>query len=350
MNSLVGHLVMRFAAHPENLATEALGYILRNSRTARLAFIMHLSEFVSGLPADLVFRSQASEDNAIPDLIGIDENGALRVIIEIKFWAGLTDNQPSTYVKRLIPEHAGLVVFIAPEARLLTLWPELLRRCGYEPRLQGRPALENERFSLHLSQQHLLAMTSWRALVGVLDVRLAATGEDGIRADLHQLAGLCDRMDSDAFLPIRSEEFSPLIGRRVVQYCALINDVVAQLTSEGVANTKDLRPSSTAGRWGRYIRLRGNGCLFCFFAHAWANYRETPLWLFVQDHNWHTTPDIRAALHVFEREVPPRLIIDPEDQLLIPLFLPTGVDRNVVISHVAAQIGQVALHFTRSLV
>jgi hypothetical protein len=344
MDSLVGYLVTRFAAHPENLATEALYYILRKSRTARFAFATHLSEFLPDLPTDLVFRTQAADDDtAIPDLVGIDETGRLLVIAEAKFWAGLTDNQPLTYLKRLVPDHPGLLVFIAPEARFQTLWPELLRRCSPAHTVLHQSALEKERFCSQLSQHHALAMTSWRALVGALDARLAAAGEENSRADLHQLAGLCDRMDSDAFLPIRSDEFSPLIGRRVVQYCALIDDVVARLASEGVANSKGLRTSATAGRWGRYILLRGNGCLFYFSADAWANYRETPLWLWVKDHKWRTTRELRTALLRLEREVPCRLVIDSDDHLLVPLFLPTGTDRDAIISDVAAQIREVAM-------
>jgi hypothetical protein len=163
------------------------------------------------------------------------------------------------------------------------LWPELLRRCGVMGVLQQRSTLEKERLRLQVGEHHWLALTSWRAVIRLVDARLAVTGEDHVRADLQQLAGLCDRMDVEAFLPIRSEELSPLIGRRIIQYCDLINDVVAQLTRNGIANTRGLRTTGTPGRWGRYIRIRGNGCLLYFFAHAWASYRETPLWLWVKD-------------------------------------------------------------------
>ena len=343
MKGLVAHLVTRFAAHPENLATEALSYILRNSRTARLAFLQHLSEFGPHLPESLAFRTQAAgDDNAIPDLIGADETGRQLVIAEAKFWAGLTDNQPLTYLKRLPPDHPGLVIFVAPQARFQTLWPELLRRCDDAGVVQRQGALEQDRFSLRVTDSHWLALTSWRAVVGVLDGRLAATGEEQVRADLQQLAGLCDRMDSEAFLPIRSEELSPLVGRRIVQYCALIDDVVAQLVRNGVANTRGLRTTGTPGRWGRYLRLRGNGCLFYFFAHAWADYRETPLWLWIKDHNWQTTRELATALLPLERHVPPRLVTDPEGQLLVPLFLPTSAERDAVISNLADQIRTVA--------
>lgn len=344
MTSLFDHLVARFTTHPENLAIEALAYILRHSRTARLAFVAHLSEFVPSLPMDLAFRTQAADtDNAIPDLVGLDESGHPIVIAEATFWAGLTDNQPSTYLTRLPPDVPGLLVFIAPQARFQTLWPELLRRCGATATLSRDAAVPMQGSRLQVNPHHCLAMTSWRAALAALETRLAAVGEDAIRADVRQLAGLCDRKDSDAFLPITSDEFSPLIGRRIDQYCAIIDEVVTHLVSTGVANNKGLRTTATSGRWGRYIRLQGNGCLLYFFAHAWATYRETPLWLWVKDHKWETTSELRTALLPLEREVPPRVVIDHDGQLLVPLFLPIGVERDAVISEIAAQVHQVAV-------
>lgn len=344
MTSLFGHLVWRFTPHPENLATEALAYILRNSRTARAAFLAHLAEFGLSLPTDLVFRTQAADtDNAIPDLVGCDESGQPVVIVEAKFWAGLTDNQPAAYLKRLPPDVPGLLVFIAPEARFQTLWPELFRRCGSRSTMGQPPAvLATQALRLQASTYHCLGLTSWRAVLGALDARLAAAGEDAIRADVQQLAGLCERMDSDAFLPIKSDEFSPLIGRRIGQYCALIDDVVARLVTAGVANNRGLRTAASAGRWGQYIRLRGNACLLYFFAHAWATYRETPLWLWVRDHEWKTTAELRTALLPLEREIPPRVVIDEDGQLLVPISLPTGVERDAVISQVESQVRDVA--------
>ena len=36
-----------------------------------------------------------------PDLAGVDREGRECVLIEAKFWAGLTSNQPVAYLKRL---------------------------------------------------------------------------------------------------------------------------------------------------------------------------------------------------------------------------------------------------------
>ena len=175
-----------------------------------------------------------------------------------------------------------------------------------------------------------------------MDARLASSGEDEARADLQQLAGLCDRMDSDAFLPIRPEELSPLVGKRVVQYCSIVDEVVAKLVRNSVGDNKGLRATTGPGRYGRFLRLRGNGCVFYFFAQGWANYRETPLWLWVRDHNWRTTGEMSTALLPLEREVPSRLVTDSEGELLIPLFLLTGAERDDVVSDLVTQITSVA--------
>jgi hypothetical protein len=340
--SLFAHLVSRFARSPENLATEALAYILQNSSTARLAFISHLREFAANLPDDLTFRTQETgDDNAIPDIVGIDNNGHQPIIVEAKFWAGLTDNQPSTYLNRLPSERPALLVFIAPEARFQTLWPELLRRCSSLASAEQLIEEEPKR-CVSMGNGHRLALTSWRAVMRSIEARLVAAGEDAIRADLQQLAGLCERMDSEAFLPVRSEEMSPLVGRRINDYCSLIEDVVARLKQKGVCRTGKLRTSAAPGIWGRYILLRGNGCLLYWSATAWSRYREPPLWLQIKDHRWRNTAEIRTALFPLEREVPSRLIVDSEGLLVVPLFIPLMAERNTVIAELVEQICVIA--------
>jgi hypothetical protein len=48
------------------------------------------------LPADLAFHSQVGDpQSGRPDLVATDDLGSERLIIEAKFWANLTGNQPS---------------------------------------------------------------------------------------------------------------------------------------------------------------------------------------------------------------------------------------------------------------
>ena len=103
--TLFGHLANQFSHQPENLATESLHYLLSRSNNAKKVLIDLLSETKIKLPLDINFQTQVSgDDHSIPDLIGTDINGNNVVIIESKFWAGLTEHQPTTYLKRLLPE------------------------------------------------------------------------------------------------------------------------------------------------------------------------------------------------------------------------------------------------------
>ena len=57
-------------------------------------------------------RTQATgEEGERPDLAGFDRNGRERVLVEAKFWAGLTDNQPIAYLERLPANRPGALLF-----------------------------------------------------------------------------------------------------------------------------------------------------------------------------------------------------------------------------------------------
>jgi hypothetical protein len=96
---LFGHLVSRFSTHPENLATEALAFIVNRSATMRVELRNLFGRTGIELPPLARFQSQAADEQGnIPDLIGLDALGAEWLFIENKFWAGLTENQPAGYL------------------------------------------------------------------------------------------------------------------------------------------------------------------------------------------------------------------------------------------------------------
>ena len=82
------------------------------------------------LPNDLMFQSQISDaETGIPDLVGVNPDGKQIILLEAKFWAGLTDNQPVAYLKRLPKQIDSALVVIAPAKRIPMLWSELVSRC-----------------------------------------------------------------------------------------------------------------------------------------------------------------------------------------------------------------------------
>ncbi len=87
-DTVFGHLVHQFAISPENLATEALSFILRTSPAASRAFTNFVRQIVSDCPDGLRFETwQVGVEQSIPDIKCIDNVGRIRVIVENKFWA-----------------------------------------------------------------------------------------------------------------------------------------------------------------------------------------------------------------------------------------------------------------------
>lgn len=63
-----------------------------------------------------------------PDMWGF-AGSVPHVFLANKFWAGLTDNQPISYLHQLAAyPHPTILLVIAPAAREQTLWHELGRR------------------------------------------------------------------------------------------------------------------------------------------------------------------------------------------------------------------------------
>lgn len=343
--SLFGHLAVRFVQSPENLATEALLYILNRSEHARHAFGRYLSQLPVDLSEELRFRSQqATTEGEVFDLEGIDTQGQRVLIVESKFWAGLTDNQPRAYLQRLSTQAPGLLLFVAPDRRLELLWPELVHRCQAVADAMLPCGMDKRDLrSIHVSGQHALALGSWRSLLSYLLTALEAESQFDVAADVKQLQGLCERMDTDAFLPLRSDDLTSSTGLRVRQFCQLVEDLTDRLVTAGIASTSRLRAAGTKDRYGRYMIIAGFGCMLqCNYVY-WSTKRATPLWLSVQAGNWRYSPLAKDRLLSLEVETPTRLL-EGDDALLIPLELPTGVDKTAVLDALESQMREIADH------
>ncbi|HEY5556720.1 hypothetical protein [Acetobacterium sp.] len=134
MGSLLSHLYSRIKGSPEDVATMSLCYILENSSSASQAFSHYLASVlkIDHFP-DLFFKTQVvGENSERPDLVGADDEFNELLLCEAKFWAGLTQNQPLGYLKRLRENKVAVnkaLVFICPNARIISLWGEVLRLC-----------------------------------------------------------------------------------------------------------------------------------------------------------------------------------------------------------------------------
>jgi len=139
MDTIFSHIVQkRFSKVNEDVATDGLAFILNSSDRARSGFMKLLRGIEADLP-DLHFRTQQTEGSIRPDMWGFDGLDP-RVFVKNKFWAGLTDNQPVSYIEQLSAfTQPTVLLVVVPAAREQTIWRELLSRldaqnnCGSLP-------------------------------------------------------------------------------------------------------------------------------------------------------------------------------------------------------------------------
>lgn len=258
------------------------------------------------------------------------------MLVEAKFWAGLMDSQPVGYLKSLPPE-GGILLFVAPSQRIDTLWAELLRRCR-DAGLEGGSSCPAEYdFRQIRIEDKVLALTSWRVLLDVVEGALDRAADHTRVADVRQLRSLCERMDTEAFLPLQSEELTGTIGRRVFQLCELPDALTDILVSRGIAEVKGLRAAAMKGRYGRYLLLKGYGTYLYFCAKQWARHGATPLWITIKGPGWKRTQMVPDALAAADISFHERSYVCDS-----PIFLPLGVERDAVVQGALDQILRIA--------
>lgn len=349
-STLFGHLAIRFATHPENLATEAMGYVLRESSVARDALQALLAH--SGMPITgaLSYQNQlVGEDQGQPDIVGMDEAGAQRLVIEAKFWAGLTDHQPTTYLGRL-PKDGGVLLFVAPAAREAMLWGELIRRCtdagftGYSSELGGE-GLRRYTFD----DGCMMAVVSWRTMISFIQGRVEVAGDRKVLGDLVQIQGLCDQMDTTAFLPVTGDDLTTNVYKRVLQFSDLVDDVVRVLVDQGIADTKGLTSVSTKGVYGRYLRFHGVGAYLACDIRRWVSLAPTPLWITIGQQFMGGCPAaVSEALTPLAGMIPPRLFTVEKGLPTIPLYVPVQKTRDEVLVAVLEQLEDLGQRIPKS--
>ena len=335
--TLFAHIAPRLTDRIEDVAVQALGFILSNSPAARRALADTLK--AGGIEVGSIDRVETweiGEEGEIPDLVCFDENGAKQVLIEAKFWAGLTKNQPNQYLKQLLQDgqdRRAALLFIAPKARLELLWPEL---CGRAQKEFGLTIISESgpvRSASIGSDIHHLQLTSWAALLE----RMASKANDA-EADIRQLRGLTDRMDGDAYLPLRPEDLGAESARKMLDVAELVDDATDIAKEKGFANTDGLSATSLSWGYGRYIHLGGVVTWFGIHLDGWAQHRDTPLWL-----SFHSgfPEQLRQAGQAGG-------MVKIEERFCIPIELPTAGQYKEVLNSVVNNLGRIAKQFDSS--
>ena len=272
--SVLAHLVVGQQG-PEPAATRALGYLLRSGKkSGPLRAVIGLLR-----PAGIEFapgRVECEEEHGDnrPDVSLYDAEGRLRVLLENKFWAGLTDRQPVGYLDLLGGRRDAALVFVAPRERIDPLWRELGRRCAAADRaFEDEERTGDPRFVR--AGGTVVAAISWGQLLATLE---SAAEKKATRRDIAQLRGLTDRMEREGFLPFRGEELSASsTAKQLLQCYDLIPAII------GACEHAEIWGRTSGPRYGNYFQLLQFKRLWLGVdLEAWRRRGVSPLWLALQ--------------------------------------------------------------------
>ena len=268
--TLLAQLSWRFRPRMEELAVEALAYILNRYPASKEG----LAELVEPVP-DMRLSAQPCETEAVapdgtrPDVLQRGDDGSERLFIEAKFYAPLTRNQPVRYLERLPQEGVSVLMFLAPDERVDELWPELLDRLDnsdlpYSDKGSRCVGIEG-------TGKHLL-ITDWTKLLDNMEERLRDS-TFGL-AELRQLRGLVQFAES-------GEGNASLPGKD------LVNRVTEIGKTSGWLDTRGLRATPGSYGYGRYANL-GRRYQLCVWLGVnldlFEKFASTRLWVLCD--NW----------------------------------------------------------------
>ncbi|UPM56364.1 hypothetical protein [Gottfriedia acidiceleris] len=343
MKSLLGYLGKNFISNNENLATEALNYILDNSFAARSAITKINNHINPNIDSDLSFQSQVySNDNAIPDIVGFDTNNDSVYIIEAKFWAGLTRNQPITYLNRLDKNKPSILIFLVPKLRMELVWGELIQRLNEEQIPFLDINTQENIFFVNINHNKQLAITNWDYLLNEIISQMTLQQDELLKGDVLQLLGLCSEMDNQAFLPIHEHEISPMIPKRNMNYSDIVDELFSKGMIRGIFSTENgkLRSGAGAHHYKRYFKFGEFYADISFDNRAWLHLYNTPFWLKIYGKKWSNPSElnkVRLALSPFLTTAPKKLYtmdLVPH----IPLFVKYRVEKSNLVDEMLKQV------------
>ena len=305
-DTLLAYLVSSFPGNTENIATEVLRHIFDHSDACGVALNDVIQSGVRGLNAITSVRTQViHRDGTRPDLSGFDENGVERLQIEVKFWAGLTSRQPNRYIGRLPDDGPALLLFLVPEERVQSLWPQLEQRIGQEFGSFLENGLERRCVRVGDTQKHVMVV-SWGGLLDSMAARSRDYAEAGVETEIRQLRSLATYADAEAFKPIRRDEKSGLDSEvRQRQYKRLIYAATERGIEQEWISRKGLRATPRKYGYGRYIRLHGTIVWFGVNLELFERTGETPLWVSCHNCPEDRRSEIRDALRMQDSQWAP---------------------------------------------
>ncbi len=331
--TLLGHLYTRIKGSQEDVATMSLQYLLAYYDHLRESF----NDLISQKLKSPVDKGTSYECQSIgvdlerPDMSGTDTEGKEIILCEAKFYAGLTDNQPLTYLKRLKREKGIGLVFICPQDRVISLWDTLLYRCKRE----SIKDIEEHCVSVNGIN---MTVVSWEEIILTLTQTANALEKDSL-ADIEQLKGYCDQMVSDAFIPFKEEDLGAWEAKKYERLMYIVDRVVdALLADKSIsADIKGLKTTPYTQGYKRFIRINGFSIDFRLDLEAWSDdkFIDTPYWVNFRDSDWKTPKEFIGRVSMIPST---KKRVWHKEHVYLAIDVPCGVVEDEVVDAIKKQI------------
>lgn len=287
--SLLAHLYSRIKGSQEDVATMSLQYLLSQSSAMNTAYTDLVSSSLEiEVKENLQYSCQSvGENKERPDMVGKDSTGTELVLCEMKFYAGLTHNQPLGYLDRIKSTNGKGLVFICPKARESSLWNKLLSLC------KDREVKEIKPYAV-LVDGIPMAILSWQDVIETLKKVAPA---DSV-ADLKQLEGFCNQMDSDAFIPYTSEDLSAENAKKALRPYDIIDELAILVgAAKDDAQAKG-RSFVSRTYYERKVDVGGYTLSLMYDKELWKSNSsaETPFWMSIYDLDWQKGAEFQRNL------------------------------------------------------
>jgi len=317
--SLLSYIASNFIKEYENVANSSIAYLLNKYVPARtiLKHILNDNKVPNFYETELSIKS-----NGRLDIAGKNSDGQISVIIEGKFWANLTDNQPVNYLKELNED--GNLLFLAPERRIESLKLEVNKRTK---EVDSR-----------------IRYISWNEILNLIDQENKKDFDRNLDSDILQLKELCKKMDEEGMPPLSESDLSPMNGRIQYQFANLIDDCNRLIRKWDESNFKRLNSTPTKDGYGFYFRAYGFGCNLCFSSEDWfLKESHTPFWLYIVDEDFNEDKQIYHYLKEYDIEN------TYNDYASLGIQLKAGWDKNQIVEHIVQTTRDVLKYLNKKL-
>lgn len=307
--SLLSHRASNFISEYENVANSSIAYLLNEYPASQeaLKIILDVDEVPTYYVTEL-----STASNGRPDVTGFDINGGKVIIIEGKFWANLTENQPVNYLRELAED--GKILFLAPEKRLSSLGLDI------EKRLSGK----NDK----------VVICSWKNFLDLIEKENNRNHDHNLASDLTQIKELCKKMDTEGMPPLSVSDLDPMNGRVAAHFSDVVDECKPILEKWEHSEFKGLQRTSKKYGHGFYFRCYNFECFLSFDSYKWfSRDNHTPIWLYIYYSDGKKSEKISRALNNYDS-------VNSNDSDY-GIVLQAGMDKNQVVKHIVNKTKEV---------